>query len=278
MSDPYEGVREPAPEVAGLSRSIFEPSPIEEVAEAIFVASERESEVYVERFDDCYRWSLVHKGGAYPLLPRHRGFLADGLPHAGHRLPHRGRRVHRARRVPRGRAGARRRRRARAAVGHAAGRRAWRASGRRSGDAAPPGASSPPACPATVRRRGCGAQAGAASPRARAEHRLHLRQHVRRARGEVLPLLGVPAQVVQLVEGLGGRRREGVRRQAVLGVPLIEPLVVVVELPELARPAVGGRQGRDDRLDVGRARGGLVRLAGEEVALRSNPARRRLRS
>lgn len=68
MSDPYEGVHEPAPELAGLSRSIFEPSALEEVAEAVFVASERESEVYVERFDDRYRWSLVHKGGAYPLL------------------------------------------------------------------------------------------------------------------------------------------------------------------------------------------------------------------
>jgi hypothetical protein len=75
MSDPYEGVREPAPEVAGLSRSIFEPSPLEEVAEAIFVASERESEVYVERFDDRYRWSLVHKGGAYPLLRVTAAFL-----------------------------------------------------------------------------------------------------------------------------------------------------------------------------------------------------------
>ena len=81
MSDPYEGVREPAAEVAGLSRSIFEPSPLEEVAEAIFVASERESEVYVERFDDRYRWSLVHKGGAYPLLRVSTGRLpADGLP------------------------------------------------------------------------------------------------------------------------------------------------------------------------------------------------------
>ncbi len=68
MSDPYEGVHEPAPELAGLSRSIFEPSPLEEVADAVFVASERESEIYVERFDDRYRWSLVHKGGAYPLL------------------------------------------------------------------------------------------------------------------------------------------------------------------------------------------------------------------
>ena len=68
MSDPYEGVCEPAPELAGFTYSIFEPSPIEVVADAIFVASEHATEVYVERFDDCYRWSLVHKGGAYPLL------------------------------------------------------------------------------------------------------------------------------------------------------------------------------------------------------------------
>ena len=68
MADPYEGVREPAPELAGLTRSIFDPSPIEAVAEALFVASEHETHVYVERFGERYRWSLVHKGGPYPLL------------------------------------------------------------------------------------------------------------------------------------------------------------------------------------------------------------------
>jgi hypothetical protein len=68
MSDPYEGVREPAHELAVLTRSIFDPAPLEDVAEALFVASEREGSVYVERFDDCYRWSLAHRGGAYPLL------------------------------------------------------------------------------------------------------------------------------------------------------------------------------------------------------------------
>jgi hypothetical protein len=75
MSDPYEGVCEPAPEIAGFSYSIFEPSAIEAVAEAVFVASEHASEVYVERFDDRYRWSLVHKGGAYPLLRVTANFL-----------------------------------------------------------------------------------------------------------------------------------------------------------------------------------------------------------
>ena len=68
MSDPYEGVCEPAPELAGFTYSIFEPSTLETVADAIFVASECATEVYVERFDDRFRWSLMHKGGAYPLL------------------------------------------------------------------------------------------------------------------------------------------------------------------------------------------------------------------
>jgi hypothetical protein len=68
MSDPYEGVREPAPERAGLVRGIFDPSPIELVAEGLFLASEHETHAYVERFGDRYRWSLVHKGGPYPLL------------------------------------------------------------------------------------------------------------------------------------------------------------------------------------------------------------------
>jgi hypothetical protein len=75
MSDPYEGVLEPARELARLTRSIFEPAPLEEVAEALFVASERESTVYVERFDGLYRWSLAHRGGAYPLLRVTANFL-----------------------------------------------------------------------------------------------------------------------------------------------------------------------------------------------------------
>ncbi len=75
MSDPYEGVCEPAPEIAGFSYSIFEPSPLEVVAEAVFVASEHASEVYVERLAELYRWSLVHQGGAYPLLRVTANFL-----------------------------------------------------------------------------------------------------------------------------------------------------------------------------------------------------------
>lgn len=75
MADPYEGVLEPTHELAVLTRSIFDPSPIEEVAEALFVASEHETSVYVERFDDLYRWSLAHRGGAYPLLRVTANFL-----------------------------------------------------------------------------------------------------------------------------------------------------------------------------------------------------------
>ena len=32
------------------------------------VATEKETHLYVERFGDLWRWSLVHGGGPYPLL------------------------------------------------------------------------------------------------------------------------------------------------------------------------------------------------------------------
>jgi hypothetical protein len=51
-----------------LVRSIFDWSPIEEVALAVSLASAHESHVYVERISDRYRWSLIHRGGPYPLL------------------------------------------------------------------------------------------------------------------------------------------------------------------------------------------------------------------
>jgi hypothetical protein len=51
-----------------LLRSVFQPSPLEEVAEAVAVASEHERDLYVERVDGGYRWSLTHPGGGYPLL------------------------------------------------------------------------------------------------------------------------------------------------------------------------------------------------------------------
>jgi hypothetical protein len=38
------------------------------VAEAVSVATEHEKNVYVERLRSQYRWSLVHRGGGYPLL------------------------------------------------------------------------------------------------------------------------------------------------------------------------------------------------------------------
>ena len=43
-------------------------SPLEDVALAVSVATENVSKLYVERLDHEYRWSLVHRGGPYPLL------------------------------------------------------------------------------------------------------------------------------------------------------------------------------------------------------------------
>ena len=68
MSDPYEGVTAPNPERERLSRSVFRWSPLEEVAEAISVATEKFHDIYVERRGDQYRWSFATKGGPYPLL------------------------------------------------------------------------------------------------------------------------------------------------------------------------------------------------------------------
>ena len=47
---------------------MFRPSPLEEVAEAISVATEKFHDIYVERRSDRYRWSFATKGGPYPLL------------------------------------------------------------------------------------------------------------------------------------------------------------------------------------------------------------------
>jgi hypothetical protein len=51
-----------------LVRSVFEPSSLDEVAEAVSVASEDETRIYVERLGNAWRWSLTHSGGTYPLL------------------------------------------------------------------------------------------------------------------------------------------------------------------------------------------------------------------
>lgn len=59
------------PERVRLSRSWFRPTALEDVAQAISVATEWEKRIYVERVSDEYegwRWSLQHRGGPYPLL------------------------------------------------------------------------------------------------------------------------------------------------------------------------------------------------------------------
>jgi hypothetical protein len=68
MPDPYAGVRVAHEKRARLIRSVFEPSPLEEVALAMSEATEQEPKLYVERLGDLWRWSLVHSGGPYPLL------------------------------------------------------------------------------------------------------------------------------------------------------------------------------------------------------------------
>jgi hypothetical protein len=51
-----------------LFRSVFVPSSLADVAEAVAVAAKHERRVYVERVDGNYRWSFTHPGGGYPLL------------------------------------------------------------------------------------------------------------------------------------------------------------------------------------------------------------------
>jgi len=58
----------PDPERLRLVQSVFELSPLDDVAEAVAVASETEQHIYVERIGDQYRWSPTHPGGGYPLL------------------------------------------------------------------------------------------------------------------------------------------------------------------------------------------------------------------
>jgi hypothetical protein len=59
---------QPDPRRVRLFLSIFEPSSLHTVAEAVSAATEDETRVYVERIGTAYRWSLTHPGGAYPLL------------------------------------------------------------------------------------------------------------------------------------------------------------------------------------------------------------------
>ena len=58
----------PDPARQRLFRSVFEPSPLESVAEAVSTATEDERRIYVERVRSGWRWSLTHPGGPYPLL------------------------------------------------------------------------------------------------------------------------------------------------------------------------------------------------------------------
>jgi hypothetical protein len=51
-----------------LIKSTAEWSTIETVSLAVSVATEFQTKVYVERRGDRYRWSLIHRGGPYPLL------------------------------------------------------------------------------------------------------------------------------------------------------------------------------------------------------------------
>src|SRR5271165_3797516 len=59
---------QPDPERRRLLRSIFDPSSLDEVAEAVAAATEDENRIYVERIGSAYRWSLTDPGGMYPLL------------------------------------------------------------------------------------------------------------------------------------------------------------------------------------------------------------------
>lgn len=62
------GSNRPDPERQRLARSIFQPSSLAEVVEAVAVATEDENRLYVERIGSAYRWSLTDPGGMYPLL------------------------------------------------------------------------------------------------------------------------------------------------------------------------------------------------------------------
>ena len=58
----------PDPERKRLVRSGFEISSLDEVSEAVSVATEVERRVYVERMSQGWRWSLTHRGSGYPML------------------------------------------------------------------------------------------------------------------------------------------------------------------------------------------------------------------
>jgi hypothetical protein len=63
-----EGAPTPIFKRSQLIKSSRDWSTIETVALAVSVATEFQSKVYLERLGERYRWSLIHRGGAYPLL------------------------------------------------------------------------------------------------------------------------------------------------------------------------------------------------------------------
>jgi hypothetical protein len=68
MSD-YEGITTPDPERERLFQSVFHPSPLNEVAEAVSAATEDHCKIYVEKLGDRFRWSFATRaGGPYPQL------------------------------------------------------------------------------------------------------------------------------------------------------------------------------------------------------------------
>jgi len=67
---------EPDPGRMRLFRAAVEPSTLELVAEAVAVASEKHREIYVERSPAGWRWSLVTRGGPYPMLRLAAVFLS----------------------------------------------------------------------------------------------------------------------------------------------------------------------------------------------------------
>ena len=63
-----EGAPTPILKRSQLIKSSRDWSTIETVALAVSVATEFQTNVYVERLGESYRWSLIHRGGPYPLL------------------------------------------------------------------------------------------------------------------------------------------------------------------------------------------------------------------
>jgi hypothetical protein len=74
MAEPIESRADPARRQ--LIRSVFEPSSLQDVTEAVAVAvADGESQIYLERNRGQYRWSLCCQGGPYPLLRISARFL-----------------------------------------------------------------------------------------------------------------------------------------------------------------------------------------------------------